>query len=714
MLINGDKIVSATARSGGVVSAPSGIGGALLNLRLGGKHYEIPAVALPYLGRGLDPSLFDLNSLIGNEASGRLLVRVGFQGRPPALPGVRVTHAASGLEDGYLTASSARLFGVALTRQFRVDHARGHYGSDGLFGHEVVVSLAGVMPHQVAKPAFVMDTLAVTGINTAGKPDEGDVVSVFNADNSNRFADPVESFNDFFHGSAKFSVPVGHYWAVGMFFDLPPHPALRLVVLPQFTVARTTSVRVDERTATSEITMATPRRAVAQSLSIELRRSSPAGFALPYSAAVQGLPLWTNTTSKRPTVGGLQTFTDGLLTSPSGKATPYEYDLAFAGPSGIVPPQHFVVRAANTARVDARYYSAVSMTGQFGRAGLFPAQLRDGFVFVNSFPLKLPQRRIEYTSVGTGLLWKAVLTTNAGDFLQNDGFRQYHARQRAREDWNRYPLHVGVNADLLGAANPFVLPPSAGRAGDTLSIDMTPFSDNLPGHAGNGYAFDIGGARISGGFEIDQNGKKIAAAKVVEPALPDLLIPAVRLSARPSVIRLVLTAARNGRQYPLSTSSQTIWTWHSSHEAGTTLRAGWTCASTFLSGVLSHDCAAEPLLTLQYAVGGLALDGSAAAGPQVLDVSVGHLQLAHAAKITGATVAASFDDGKTWHPASVGRRQGRGDFRAVFTAPPPGSGKAWPYRTADNRDGCGRRGDRGNHHPRLQDRALSRAEGASP
>jgi hypothetical protein len=64
----------------------------------------------------------------------------------------------------------------------------------------------------------------------------------------------------------------------------------------------------------------------------------------------------------------------------------------------------------------------------------------------------------------------------------------------------------------------------------------------------------------------------------------------------------------------------------------------------------------------------MALDGSVPPGRQVLTVTAGHLQLVRGARVTGATVGVSFDDGKTWHPAPV-TAAGHGSFHAVFTAP---------------------------------------------
>jgi len=74
------------------------------------------------------------------------------------------------------------------------------------------------------------------------------------------------------------------------------------------------------------------------------------------------------------------------------------------------------------------------------------------------------------------------------------------------------------------------------------------------------------------------------------------------------------------------------------------------------------------MVTLRYHVTGLALNGSAPPGRQVLTVTAGHLQLVKGAGITGAGVQVSLDGGKTWHPASV-TALGKGRFRAVFTAP---------------------------------------------
>jgi hypothetical protein len=237
LLINGDTITlpapGPSLVQGGMLNGQArGLAGTLVSLRAGGRQYEIPAVALPYLGRGLDPSLFDVRALADAEHGGRLAVRVSYRGHLTALPGVTISRLRGGIAQGFLTARSAKRFGAALVRQYLADHTNASYGTDGLFADGLSVSRAGA-PSGAARRAaavgragaaggrFALKRLTITGSDLAGHPDTGDVVLVYNADNSSLFDDWVESVGVFYHGVAKFSVPAGHYWAIGDFVDQP-------------------------------------------------------------------------------------------------------------------------------------------------------------------------------------------------------------------------------------------------------------------------------------------------------------------------------------------------------------------------------------------------------------------------------------------------------------------------------------------------------------
>jgi len=247
-----------------VRASGSSLAAALMTLRLGHRTFLIPWIALPYLRRGLDLSLFDVALLQRAERHGRLPVTLHYRGRLHAPPGITVTRTGPGVADGYLTPSSAARLGMALARQMASDHSHGSYGTSALFAGGLSLSLSGA-PRPHARPAFPMHTLTVTGTNPAGKRDTGDFVVVFNVNDP----DALPSFDSvFFHGTAKYSVPSGTYWAIGSFFQTFDHGRLanlRMDVLPQFTVRGNRTIHLDARAATSKIAIDTPRPAVIRS-----------------------------------------------------------------------------------------------------------------------------------------------------------------------------------------------------------------------------------------------------------------------------------------------------------------------------------------------------------------------------------------------------------------------------------------------------------------
>jgi hypothetical protein len=685
LLINGNRAV-VTGSGGGrpPTAVLSGTGGSLLSLRLGGTSYAIPAAALPYLGHGLDPSLFDISALADADAAARLPVTVHYRGRIPVLPGVTITSAAAGVGRGYLTEASARTFGAALGHQFTLDHAHASYGTDGLFARGVSISLAGpaparsASPFSIGRPQYRMETLTVDGTNLAGKPDTGDEVLLANVDDSG-LLDINDAEAPFYHGVARFSVPVGHYFALGYFFgpsaNGSPFPVTHaLDVLPQFTVSRATTVHMAERAADSKITMVTPRRAAVLDTAFDVirspRRGAPASFQFNNFGFIGGdFPIWVSPTTTRPTVGTLQTVTNEWLASPPGRGTPYQYNLAYQNQGGLVTPQRYLVRAATLATVDARYYLAGN-GGFLSRVSAFPVQ--DGSLSFTYDPIPVPGNLIEYTSASPGLIWTTSFYANSqgypGSLLQSDPSRVYRPGQRVAEDWNAYPLHPAPDVKVIGAvgaSSVYATVASASRSGDQLTLVYTPFSDNTPGHLGNGFDSSDGSTGVTGRYEIDQDGRKIAGGNAVTAAggWPAITVQAA-LSPRPSTIRFTLDASMNATPNDLSGQSQTTWTWRSAHESGDVLpfSSGWLCANHTL------ECRVEPLLTLRYAVAGMAPDGVAPAGRQVLDLAVGHLQLARAARIVGAHVAVSFDGGRTWRAAWI-TSCGAGNFRATFAAP---------------------------------------------
>jgi hypothetical protein len=665
LLINGDRVISSgRAASRKVAVAPAsaqGLAGATMSLSLGGHHYVVPTAAVPYLGHGLDWMLFDVSALATAEKAGRLPVRISYGARLRALPGVTITRSGGGLASGYLTISSARVFGAALIRQFRADRRSGSYGRDGMFAGGESVALAGSTAAAAARPDLPMHVLTMTATNISGKPDNGDVVFVVNEDNSTLFGDPIEAENDFYKGSTKFSVPAGNYWALGMFFDASG--ATRLVVLPHFSVPSTgsASVPMAESLASSRITFATSLPARVTDVQATLLTQSAAGPESSFSFDNADFPLYLSPTTSAPPVGHLYLGVNALLHSPSTAASPYQYNLVYQDASGTIPAQDYTVQASGLATLHQRFFQAGRAQGGFFQLGIYPWE---GGYFTTIYPQALPYQRTVYATGDPAAQWAAEsfqsYATLAGG--QSASLEQYAAGQTVPDDWNAGPLHAGTNMNLIGAANLFTAIPSASRSGNTLALDVTPFSDSQPGHLGSGFEPGIFGAtgKVTGSYEIDQNGKKIAGGNAVKAAQGGTALYAqARLSAKPSVIKFVVSASRTGRAYGLAASSRTVWTWPSARQAGAVLPAGWICPA-------SQACVVQPMMTLEYSVPGLRLNESARPGQQVLDFSAAQLQLATAATVKTATVQVSQDGGKTWRPVAV-TGTGPGRFRAVFS-----------------------------------------------
>jgi hypothetical protein len=666
LLINGDRFLPEPSAAGGhaLGMLPTLDDGSLIRVRLGGLDEVIPSEAAPYLGRGLAPSLFDVSALEHAETAGRLRVQVSFSGRAPALPGVTMTRSGRGSGDGYLTAASARAFGAALRRQFLADQRRGSYGRDGLFADGVSISLAGTTAATTARPDFPMHTLTVTATNLHGQPDTGDMVVLTNLDDPDVMGSG-QGFSTFYHGSARYSVPAGQYWVVGIFFG--PGKAERWVVQPQFTVSgKHAAVHLAERSATSRLTVAVPRPVPAADTiwTMTLIRGGRHGATDSLGTIGSGTKFWINSTAAKPTVGTLQWYSYLQLISPKKTpGIPYAYNLDFAAPPGLLPSLHYRVRPASLATVTERYYQERPTTGMWSTAGAFPAQaaVSSGAFF---FPLPLPGQQIQYMSASPGIIWESQDLEFAKDFSGGaaDANHELRAGQRLTENWNEFPLHPQPNVSLLhgrlARLSPFPVIPSALRTGSTLSLAATPFSDNQFGHIG--FADFSPGA--TGRYTVKADGITLASGNALQP------IPPLHLRAKRGTITFSLAATLPASLYPQSRSTSTTWTWRTAPRPGAVVPAGWACGPVVHGKVPPRSCAVQPMLTLGYHVRGLEFDGSTRSGRQVIGLTVGQLQLAPASAITSATAQVSLDDGMTWKPATV-TSAGPGRYRIAFTAP---------------------------------------------
>lgn len=644
----GRVLVGRESDGPGSVSLPGRSAGGLIALRLGGQDYAIPRRALPDLGRGLDLSLFNVGALERVEHGGRVPVTVSYRGRPGAVPGVTLT----GPGTGYLTAGSAARLA----------------GRDGVsvgLASSTAPGSAAARPGAGARTVHV--TVRGTGLN--GKPTSDGLVLLGDVANSNARGTGLKPLSN---GTARFSGPRGDYWALAMFFPPREGPRawLRIDVLPQFKVAGNTTVRLSAPAATSRVTLTSPRPARTGSLGMTVVRTAPHAPASALSSKVDSLmvtnegPVYVSPVSRQPLYGGLRAFTFGQLLSPAGARVPYAYTLDYANPPGTIAPQHFAATPASLATVSERYYQDRPSAGAWLTLGGTPWQLNRAFFGGFYIPLRLPGRQVQYLSGGTPTEWQSsyyayrVIRKGMAPGGQNDTARLIRGGQHLTEVWGEYPLHPAPEVNVPG--NTFAVYPSAVRQGNELSLDLTPFSDNQPSHAGDGYdiPFPDKHNQMTGAYGLFQNGRLIAHGNAVKAQG----LVSARLSRRPSTMMFLLSASRASAQYRLSATSVDEWTWHTRREPGPRIPAPWVCPGQ------GQHCAVQPLITFDYAVAGMGLDGIVPAGPQAITVTARHLQLAAAPAITTAQAQISLNGGQSWRRARV-RDLGRGRFKVTFTAP---------------------------------------------
>lgn len=668
LLVTGDRVTVRTAPDGRDTfdiqpAAAKGVARSLVHLRLGGRDYEVPGTALPYLGRGLDLSLFDIKALLASQSDGRVPVEVTSAAATQTIPGLGAGKRA-------LDGSAAQAFGAALARQFAEDNARGHFGGQGLFAGGTTVALAGAKQPKAAKPRSVMRTVSIDAKDIAGKPADTGVAFLYNTEDGN-ILDPNENFNYFAGGTAKFSAPDGTYSALGLFWTVDADNNLtevRFSAQPEFSVSADTRVRVDASRANSLVTWVTPRPALLDDNGFFLRRAAKTGPALTidYDAG-PGVPIRVSPTTKPVSSGALQTYPYSRLISPPGPGVPYEYQLQKAA-TGTIPKQRYVIAAKDVATVDSTYYSELPTTGLRQRSGIFSFEDGGGRV---SHPISIPRHQTEYVSAASDLYWFGGFSKyiQPGPFQSWEGgqyepFHRYQPGQSLTEDWNKFPLHPAGQVALLPMDDGYQpVIPAATRTGDLVRFTISPFSDNTPGHTGFGY---YGESRdtITGHYTVTQNGAVIAEGDPAATSALDLGLEQP-VGAEPSTLGLTLDAGRSGPMYLQSTATHTEWTWKSGHVGDAQLPPALACRLLKFEPP-DRACAVEPLLTLGYAVGSLRPDGSTLPGPQGLDLTVGHLQQTAASAVTGATVQYS-TDGTTWQDATVTAQAG-GVFHAAFTA----------------------------------------------
>ena len=633
-----------------------GFAGVVSIAELGGDTYVLPAIAKPYLGRFLDPALFDVSALTRVSATARLGVRISYQGSAvPSVPGITVTHAGAGTATGYLTAASTASFGTALQRQFAADTTAGWPARSTLFGTVTrISSAAATVP--VVTPKFPMQTLIIKVLGADGAPVPDAFMGVMNVDNAAKF----ESFVAVVDGEARISVPVGRYAGIAAIDTFDPQTftgSSRLLPFDGFTVSTNDqTLRLDARAATSKLGVITPRRAGRVMLSWEWDR-----FAAGQSGGIQfgtgggtGFDLYTAPIAAPPaTTGTLNSLTTWALAGAGATGSPYTYDLAFAA-SGVPAVQQHTVASADLQTVDATYSSDHGVgQGAFLRSPRLPFQFFAGG-FLN--PISTPIARTEYVQDTPSAVWTSFLLADvsgqdpfAAAWL--DGDRLAPAGTTARADWLTGPLVSSIPAVTDGTAAEGGAFCSACRTPHRMELFIAPVTDSTPGHFG----FVTG----------SPNGKPVARFRVFADGVsifdqPDSAGGVFPVSTTAAEYKVVDDVDRRFGGAVQSTTTHTVLTFNSAAGQGGTLPTGWHCE-------LSAACTIPPIL--QAAVGlPVDLTGQVRIGNSTIAVGLSHIQGAPQSGIASATCQIRVGTGAWRSLAVTGVSGGRFTFALHTTS----------------------------------------------
>jgi len=679
-LVTGDSVrVGKDARGRTIVkglpATRSGAGAAFQTVTTPKTTYVIPASARPYLGRFLDPALFDVTSSASAGGAARIPVRLTYAGTTvPAVPGVTVTSSSAGTATGYLTAASARRFGAALASQYRTD-AKAHFPARAtLFGAAKV--LAGASTPPVVTPKYPMRTLIIKVLGADGAPVPFGFLSVYNTDDFAKFF----NFAIVADGEARVSVPLGTYGfdtAVDKLDAAGNFNGFGVVTKSDYVVsAQNQVVTIDGRTATSRLSVRTPRTADQQVEEFDLARLDAAGTGESSSGyAMLGPGVVDVAPASVPVSGTLTSGASWALTGSPSSGTPYAYSLHFDGAKGIPATQAYTVSTPQLATFRSRLY--VDVVPRWGGVLTFPVTPASTSAGGWSFPAQLPTNLVTYVNAIPGAVW---LTTVFGSpdpdnnpfaGTIDDGPRPAPAGSTYSADWGRGPLlpNVPVETSSTAAFMGFDCPSCRTAKQMQVAIDFA--TDTTPGHSvetfGNVDGTPVARLRIYRNGALISDEQDTGFAQVAVPTAAGTYRILDEVDRRPSLALQSLT-------------TRTEITVVSTAGRGGSLPSTWTCS-------LGKRCTVLPLLRTSVALP-TNLVGSVPLGTSSITLTVAHIQGAPATAITSGLVEVRRPGG-AWTTLPVSAL-GAGSYGATLTTTAKDAGSTFDLRVTGT-DGAGGR-----------------------
>lgn len=657
-LVTGDRVIVTTVAGQAHYTIDPAVSGdaAFQSYRdAQGDYHVVPALAEPFLGTALDPSLFDVTAQLRAQAKA---------------PGAARTDAVTEVS----SATSARL--VAALRQ--------SIGADVRAGRRpgsTVPHLTGIPAAPKSGPAprtaaagYPLRVLQLDVTDRSGHPADGQAF-LMNTDPSLAFMDQVPVTG----GVDRVAVPAGHYSVdfSDETFDAKGNvTSAYAVTKTDFTVPATGAVPdvvLDGRSAVP-VRVATPLPSVPESVNAGWFRTDanspnpndPVDPANGFDFITMGGVPFAMNPQPAAKVGGVSSEVQWIGGDAKGT---YRYDTAFSA-SDVPDVSAFRVTAAQLATEHNHYYTDSAAPKEGGVYDM-PLDYADPGPLVSSalVPQTMPANVTEYLNVLPNTDWIQSDIEGSGLTIAADPVAP-KAGSSTSIDWGRGPLAPGVGQHTI-------LPNAAGAntcqacvAGAELGLNLNAFDDStasqqgMPGYSPNGTPLQLNST-----MSTYQNGQLLGTT-------PNS--PSFSLSDAPAAgaqYKVVYDTSTASTQVSQATSSDTTLVFGTTPtaEAGAALTPLGTCTGQ----AAGTPCLVLPVLNLntQLAVNE---DNEAAPGAESMELNVGHVSYngtgSHAA-ITSAAVQVSFDGGKTWQAAHLTRTgTAAGDYTASWTNPATDTG----------------------------------------
>ncbi|GAA3614220.1 hypothetical protein GCM10022223_33070 [Kineosporia mesophila] len=658
-LLTGERLrVSGTPGQPVIAAEKSVRGGApqIITYTSGPDTYAVPTSALPYLGRYLDLSLFDVAQAQGS--SGRVPVRLAYHGARPSIPGLTLTSAASGHASGYLTRTSSFAFGRALTAAWKSDSGTGTtVRGDALFAGISRIESAAPAGAQLA-PSYPMVTLKVKVTNVKGKPMPSGLVAIASVDKGRKTT--ITAMVD--DGVARISIPKGNYSAAiwdSQFNSRTQKSTMQLDTVSDYSINRTMqTLKLDLRRATSgRTTVSVPRPVAPASPDMNWQVLADGG-----STALETGPLnlmdgdaldirWRPT--EPPVHGKQQLILNWQLKNPAGQPN-YRYTVAALEDHAVRDPS-YVFTDADLHTVTSTYVQdRWTKQSRLLRLPSFALSRSGGGALEPTTPKGT--RQVEYAGAyGGEVEWfeTAMQTGKAPEAIWADS--QNHtlpAGASSEQVWFRGPLTPGIPdyhpTKSISGITPFC---SFCRAGRRMALVLNTGLD-AAGNLNENY-------QNPGSSQLYRNGKLIASGKDRQ-----LLLAAV--SPGRATYRAVFDVDRSMESAKLASHSRSVYTFASKKATTGRIPSGFVC----LIGKKS-ECQTLPVLQAHL---DLPLDDHN-------ELPIGHSPISlHLAQVQNAPASPIITAGLKIRPAGSTRwttvalaSQGDGTFTGVVDTGKAGS-----------------------------------------